>query len=114
MSRIAIADVYVPPEVDLWGHLYVVRPITKALQDKIGPIEDELERKMDNAKDGAESVAALGRYLDVLLKTSDEDGKGKKPSTLLREKWSGGDLSVQQIRNFMVAVVQAEADSRPT
>lgn len=114
MSRIAITDVYTPPEVDLWGHVFELRPVTKHLEEKLGPLQEQLEEKLDKAKDGAEAVGLLGQLFDLQLKRVGGDGPQKKPSTLLKQKWDSSELSVRQIENFLYALAQAETETRPT
>lgn len=114
MSRIAIADVYEAPEVDLWGHVFVVRELTKHLEEKSTDLEREVREKIDAAENGEELVTALGRYFDVTLKRVEEDGKrSAKPSTLLKQKWNSSQLSIEQLMRFFVAVIEQSSGQVP-
>lgn len=115
MTRIAITDVYVPPEIDLWGDVFVLRPMTKAIEAKAAVLAETVEEKLANAKDGAEAVAVVGELLDLQLKRLEVNGNGKqsKPSTILKQKWASSELSVPQLRNFFVAIGEANDEARP-
>lgn len=106
MSRITIQDVYVAPEVDLWGHVFEVKPFTKHLEETLGDLPEKVRERLNDVKQGDDLVAVLGDYFDVMLKrTQAANGKRQsKPSTLLKQKWGSSQLSMEQLMRFFYLV----------
>ena len=110
---VAIADYsQESTEVDLWGNLFTVIRITKANEDEV---DDQLEaidkaaEKLDLNKH-ATQIKVFGERMDAQL-TPAAGGK-KKASTILKEKWSAGDLTLVQLNRFWSNVL--EEINRPT
>lgn len=113
-ERFVIADAYESPEVDLWGHIFVVRPFTKHVEESIGDLGEELAEKFADAKVGLDVVEACGRYFDVQLKRHPDETKQAKPSSLLRKHWELKDekraLSAEQLARMFEFVYGGNAD----
>lgn len=116
MSRISIADSYVAPEVDLWGHVFVVRPMTKHLEASAGTLVDEIGEKLGKVEKGLDLVEVVGEYFDVVLKRNGaelpEGQKPSKPSSLLKKHWNMAEgnkdaLSIEQLIRFFLAIQEA-------
>lgn len=115
MSRISIAEIYEAPEVDLWGHVFVVRPFTKHMEEKWAGLEAEVRAKFDEVENGEDLVATVGKYFDVVLKRVETNGgRQSRPSTLLKQKWNSSELSVEQLTQFFIVVFEESGKVPPT
>lgn len=104
MSRITL-EAPDAPEVELFGHVYTIVPITKAAVAKA----DAAEAKVDDAEDSDQLVAAYGALLDVRLRPTAE--KQPRASTVLVKAWNGNDVSLKQINQLVIDVASTD---RPT
>jgi hypothetical protein len=97
-------------EVDIFGSVFEVRPITSSVEAALNPLERKYNALLEKADSttGTSVVEAIGELLDVLLKPA-EGGKSK-PSKLLLEKWQADELAIPDARDL----VQAVAEHRPT
>jgi hypothetical protein len=110
---VAIADYEkAAVEVDLWGSLFVVKPVTKDNEDEIDDAIAGINRKAKkrDLTKHRELVEVFAEKMDVLLKPL--AGGKKKPSTVIREAWDTGKLTVPQMDTFWEGV-QEELAARP-
>lgn len=100
-------------EVDLWGALFKVRPVTKDVEEEIdeslAAINKRAEKRDDLDKDSVQ-VEIFGERMDVWLRPA--AGGKKKASTVIKEGWDAGKLTMTQVNSFWASV--QEAANRPT
>jgi hypothetical protein len=94
-----------PVEVSLWGSLFEFVLITKRTQAKIRDALAEINRKFEAEADPTKHAAqakVFAARMDVRLQKA--TGGKKKASTLIKEKWDSGDLTMPQADQFWEAV----------
>ena len=108
---VAIADYELErTEVDLWGSIFVVAKVTKDSEPEIDEQLEAVKKRADKRDDShASQIESFGERMDVWL--SPIEGR-KKASTLIKEKWDAGDLTLLQTEKFWEGV--KEAVNRPT
>lgn len=113
MDRIAIDKAYDPVEVDLWGEVFYTQDVTADTEEKLGELWQELAEVERTEADGwrVKRVECLGRMLDLRL---GREGKGKKPSTLVKERYQANKLSFARLMEFLADLGNAEGQDRPT
>lgn len=108
--RHSIQDEARNTEIDLWGHVYELVPITKKNEDEINSQIAEINEKIESAVSHTDLIASLGEKYDLTLKPV--AGERKKPSKLLDEKWAAGGVTVAQAIRFFTRIEATEL--RPT
>ena len=112
MTRIAIADLFRPVEIDLWGREYKSVPVTRAVKAEILRVQadgEALGKEIDALDDALtdEQEESFGRRM-IHVK-----GQQRKPvEEVLMEKWDAGDVGEDEIDMLLEAV--GEATQRPT
>jgi hypothetical protein len=107
MARLTLADLS-SPEVELpGGHVYTVKPATRAVVAKGEEVEKRLEATADDNLDGI--VAVYGEMLDLRLESA-ETGQ-PRPSTIVGRLWKGDKVTLPQLQGLLRSI--AETD-RPT
>lgn len=94
------------PEVEMWGRVFHVRPLTRSVQRSLAEAEDAIA-----AADGvdAEMAVVAGRF-DALLAPA--NGQRTPASKLLLEEWNADRLDVGALTRFFEQVLELVA--RPT
>lgn len=112
MARVAIAASEVDSiEVDLWGTIFHTVPVTRTRQRAIKDLDRDLKAIDEDADDAEDqAVRVMADMLDHWL--APEEGKRKKPSALIWEKWEGDALAFAQLTQLFENI--AEAADRPT
>lgn len=117
MTRITIpVDL---PEVDLFGHIYTVKPLTRSVSEAFEKVTDLFE----GVENHEQLALAYGRALDIRLvfKRSGKDAlkvlRGEDPvkqpeaAEVVAQAWSDDLVSVMQLHEV---VSQIGATDRPT
>ena len=104
---VSITTAHESVEVDLWGAVFHTQRVTRSLEKEIARLEKAAEA-VDPGDIDAE-VRLLVEMLDVLLVP--EDGKRKKASAHIIEKWEADEITRAELLGFIDRLVQA---GRPT
>lgn len=108
MARtISLGEALDKVEVDLFGTAFEAQPATRSLMKESEPFE----RELDKADDSDDVIAAVGRLLDIRLKSA--NGSKRKPSTIVKEKWEADELSTGSLLAFLADLNGAQY-ARPT
>lgn len=101
------------PEVDLFGHKYRLRPLTRSVQMALQKADKELAALTDDDDMADHAIAVLAGTFDAML-VADGDEK-RKPKTVIMEKWKADELSLPALRTFGDQLEErAVAADRPT
>lgn len=103
-ANFTLGDSFDEVEINLYGETYTVRPITRSVLDKSGPLEQEIR----DAETGDQLVSATGDFLDYMLERGKQQ---RKPSAILAEKWEADTLRVNLLLPLVAAVTNPP---RPT
>jgi hypothetical protein len=109
---IRIAGAHESVEVDLWGALFYTQRITRTRQKALNALQQEIEQhaaQEDSADIEDARVDLYSKILDVILEPA--EGKRKKASAHIAEKWQADDLTIPELESFIEALGEA---SRPT
>lgn len=123
MTRIAIADLFRPVEIDLWGREYKSVPVTRAVKAEILRVQadgEALGKEIDALDDaltdeqeesfGRRMIHVKARLLSCRFRPA---GQQRKPvEEVLMEKWDAGEVGEDEIDMLLEAV--GEATQRPT
>src|SRR5690242_18972433 len=111
MHGVSIADSLTAPEVEveLWGALFTVVPVTRTRQKAIQEIERELNDLDETVDQTDKAVELMAPMRDQLLVP--QQGKRKTASAHIIEKWNADELSYSQLEAFIKRLGMA---SRPT
>jgi hypothetical protein len=98
MARIAINRPSGAVDVDLWGTVFDVKPATRSVAREA---KEYTERLTAAEQDGDEDtmVIIIGELLDLRLVPA--EGRRKKASTLISEKWEADELTLAQLLDFV-------------
>jgi len=104
------------PLVEVFGHEYRVRSVTKSVQAKLQRAQVLLNafvKKDDDDADTTEMVVGFGDAFSALLEPTNGAPDAK---ALVLEKWDADELSVGLLRPFFDAIQEksVEADRPPT
>jgi hypothetical protein len=99
------------PQVDVFGHLYRLRSITRSVQAGLQKAYEAMDAMQAEA-DADKVIAQLAEVFDVLLEPEEHKTKAK---TVLVQKWKADELAMGAIRQFAQKLEEqaVEAD-RPT
>lgn len=87
--------------VELWGHLYTTRPITRSVQQ----LADDVQGKIEAANDTDTLMGLLADLIGVLLLPDDDTVP--PAADLIREKWTDDAVSVSQLRKLAEDIREA-------
>jgi hypothetical protein len=109
MTSLSISDYQrtKPLEINLWGVIFEYVRVTKKTEPEINDALAAIDKGFageDTTKHAIQAKVFASR-MDVRLARS--AGGRKKASTLIREKWESGDLTMPQCDHFWEAVEEA-------
>lgn len=111
MNRVSIEGSYEPVEVDLWGHTFETRDLSRKDEKKV----EELQALAEQTDDEDEGFELVAKMLDLKLVPVSENGsRAQKASTILKRKWKAEELGSRQLVRFIENVDRAEDQARPT
>lgn len=102
MARVKIENATKATEVDLWGAIYRIKPVTRSVRNALDEL-DEAQRLEDADLGEDEDVSAdrqverVGEQWDILLEPV---GDAPPPSEVLKEKWEADEVSSATITEF--------------
>ncbi len=104
-------------EVDLWGTMYDLLPVTRSLETPLAEagrkVTEVLTQEPEAGKEEAQAdqlVEAVSAVLDLRLKP--QNGARTKASKKILDAWKADKLSVDQILDFLEDL--KDATDRPT
>jgi hypothetical protein len=112
MSRVAFTDTDLPEdlEVDLWGTVFDLMPITRDRQLELEELTRQFAAIDEDEPDAADNgVAILAQVLDVHLQPA--GNRRKKASELVLERWKAQQLRSAQLFDFTLKLADLQ---RPT
>lgn len=110
-KRISLADLAgEATEVDLFGHIYTVRQVTRSVQKKLEGVEKKLRDALE-ADDADKVIDIIIGGLDALLEPGEESPPVGKS---LRDAWKADRLSINEINRLYESIQETAADDRPT
>lgn len=112
MTRLSIVpDDQEAVEVDLWGTIYKVVPVTRVRQRKLSDLQSALDARIEadptgNADDEAVQLMAdmLGQILEPV------DGEVESASSLIVAKWEADDLDARWLFSLMERLGEQQPD----
>lgn len=112
--KLSAADIFDTLEVDLWGHLYTLRAITRSIVGKF----EEAQKKAaeldadEKTSDSEALAAALIGIVDIVLEPV---GPIASAGELLTEQWEKDALGIDWLTAFVDTLTEeAQARRRPT
>lgn len=110
-KRITLADLTgETTEVDLFGHLYTVRQVTRSVQKKLEATDKKLVAAL-KSDDGDKVIDAIIGGLDALLEPAE---KSPAVGESLKDAWKNDRLSLNEINRLYESIQETAADDRPT
>lgn len=123
MTRIAIADLFRPVEIDLWGREYKSVPVTQQVKadllrvqaegEALGKEIDAIDAPLTDEQEamfGRRMIEVKARLLSCRFRPA---GQQRKPvEDVLMERWDAGEVGEDEIDMLLEAV--GEATQRPT
>lgn len=107
-TKLTIAGSFEPVEVDLFGHEFETKQVTRSTQLALGELE-ELVDAAERDADADKMVEALAQVLDLQLKGT--DSKRTTAGDVVRKKWQGDELNLLDLVKFVEDLGNA---SRPS
>lgn len=111
-NHLAFTDTDLPEdlEVDLWGTVFELMPITKSRQLQLEDLDRRFDAIDETDEDSADQgVRILAEVLDVHLRPS--PGRRKLASALVLERWEADQLRAAQLFDFTLKLAELH---RPT
>ena len=106
MAKLTLAQSFEAIEVDLFGHDFETRNVTRTTQLQLAELE-QLAEQATESQDVDKMVEALAKVLDLRLKAA--DGKRTKPSTIIQQRWQADELNILELVKFVEELGAASA-----
>lgn len=105
MTRLALGTTSTEEvvEVDVFGALFTLKPVTRSVQKVLEKVEEELQ----GATTGDQMADAFAEGLGALLAPANGNRAGAKK--LISDKWKADELSLDQITRFFTDLQEASA-----
>lgn len=97
-ERLSIAQPATDPvEVELWGKVYTLKPLTRTVEMKLDEKVMEIDQLSDVSGSLDDVVEAVATAYDLLLASSNGT---PKPSTTVKKAWKDDEVSSSRLTEF--------------
>lgn len=114
--KLNAAELFDSLEIDLWGHVYTLRPVTRSVSARIDALQERAGELTGDDREGDATTddltGTLIELIDVMLQPVDD---GDDAGPLLRDMWDEDKLGLDWINAFVESLQEeSAARRRPT